>query len=115
MHKGQSADAKHGFGLVLGLRLVTLRVNVGQKSYQVGKSEAIKLRVAVEELKCLHHLCTFSHLAGVFEGFTLIPFLVPCSLPLRLHPLGLLHAWSLVVFSFPAPLHFPCYHRGFSQ
>ena len=79
MHRGQSADAKHGFGLVLWLRLVSLRVSVGQESYQVGKSEAIELRVA-EELKSLQQLCTFSHLAGDFKRLSLVPFLVSRSL-----------------------------------
>ncbi len=74
-------------GLVLELRIGSLRASVGQKSYQVGKSEVVNLRVAVE-LKCLQHLCTFSHLAVDFELLSLIPFLVLCILPLLLR-LGL--------------------------
>ena len=76
-------DAKHGLGLVLWLRLVSLWVSVGQESCQVGKSEAIQLRVA-EKLKFLQRLCTLSHLAGDFDRLSLVPFLVSRSLHLLL-------------------------------
>ncbi len=45
--------------------------------------EILKPRVAVE-LKCLQPLCTFSHLAGNIDRFSLIRFLVSRNLPLLL-------------------------------